>query len=270
MATKKDLLALAQSELGYLEKSKANWNKYGKECLYPKTQYAGQDNVQKYSYEVGHYDYCGWAPWCQSFIGWLFLKTFGKELANKLLCGMLGSASTMDVKNAFVKNGRQVLLSAAQAGDIVYRSRSGGGHVGLVVGTQNGKIVTIEGNSSSSDITSWNGGAVVKHVGASWSWCCRPDWSLTEPNVETWHWVQSGDKWYYQNSKGQNKHGWAKIRETGGNYYHWYWFNTRGVMQTGDKQIDGKWYFFQPDGTLEGALCDTDDSGALKVWSLTE
>lgn len=178
MPNKDDLLKLAESEKGYLEKSKANYEKYGKDCLYFKTKYAGDGNVTKYAYETGHYKNVGWAAWCQTFIAYLYQKIFGKDLANKLLCGKLASASTMEVKNAFVKKGREVSLANAKPGDIVYRSRSGGGHVGLVKGWKNGKIVTIEGNSSSTDITSWNGGAVVEHVGASWMWCVRPDYSM--------------------------------------------------------------------------------------------
>ena len=180
MATKKDLLVLAESEEGYCEKSAANYKKYGKDCLYPKAQYAGEDNYTKYGYELnraglehGLHDY-----WCQTFINWLFWTVFGKNIAQKLLCGKLTSASTMDVKNAFNAKGRLVPLSKAEAGDIVFRSRNGGGHVGLVKGQKNGQIITIEGNTSSSDVTAWNGGCVAEHVGGYWQWCARPDWSL--------------------------------------------------------------------------------------------
>ena len=178
MATKNDLIKLAESELGYVEKSASAFKKYGTDCLYTKAGNAGSDNLTKYAYETGHYKIVGWAAWCQTFIAYIFLKTFKKELANKLLCGKLMSASTMEVKNAFLAKGRGVPLKDAQPGDIVYRSRNGGGHVGLVKGWKNGKIWTIEGNSSSTDISSWNGGAVVEHVGATWQWCCRPDYSL--------------------------------------------------------------------------------------------
>ena len=178
-----ELLKLAEGEVGYLEKSKVNYDKYGKDCLYYKTKYAGDGNVTKYALETGHYNSVGWAAWCQTFVAWCYMKVFGKDLANKLLCGRLASASTMEVKNAFAKKGREVPLKDAKPGDIVYRSRNGGGHVGLVKGWKNGKIVSIEGNSSSTDITSWNGGAVVEHVGATWMWCCRPDYSMVIEDV---------------------------------------------------------------------------------------
>ena len=263
-----EVITLAQGEVGYLEKSKDNYMLYGANCLYPKIDFAGADNYTKYAYELhnaglGHKN--GYA-WCQTFIAWLFWKTYGADLANQLLCGMLSSASTMDVKTAMINAGRQVPLNKAQACDIVYRSRSGGGHVGLVISrSTDGKIITVEGNSSASDITSWNGGAVVQHTGASWEWCCRPDYSIID-----YHWIQDNGKWYYQNGLGQNWHGWGKIKETAGPYYHWYWFNSKGAMVTGAKEIDGKWYFFQPDGPLEGAQCITDSNGALIIWSMGE
>lgn len=173
---KKDVVKLAENEVGYLEKSRANFSLYGVNCLYYKEKYAGHDNLTKYAYEVGHPN--GFA-WCQSFIAWTFMTAYGRDIADRLLADKLESASTMEVKNAMVKAGRLVALVKAEPGDLVYRSRSGGGHVGLVVGrSDSGQIITVEGNSSASDITAWNGGAVVKHVGASWEWCVRPDWSI--------------------------------------------------------------------------------------------
>ena len=270
MADINDLVAKAKDELGYLEKSRANYDLYGANCLYHKTKYAGADNYTKYAYELraaglGHPN---GQPWCQSFVNWLFYKTFGADLANQLLCGKLSSASTMEVKDAFVRSGRQV--ASVEPGDIAFRARSGGGHVGLVIGYANGKAITIEGNSSSTDITSWNGGAVVKHTGAPWTWYVRPDWSLIRPKEEVWKWIQSGGKWYYQNRDGKNLHGWAKIKESAGPYFHWYWFDKTGAAATGGVQIDGKWYFFMPEGEFEGAECLTTSTGALTVWSMTE
>lgn len=269
MSAAGQLVGIAETELGYLEKSKANWNTYGLNCLYTKEKFAGADNVTKYSYEVGHYNSYGWAAWCQSFVNWCFMAAFGADKADKLICGKLKSASTMEVKNAMLKAGRGVDLAKAQPGDLVFRSRSGGGHVGIVKGWSNGKIVTIEGNSSSADLSSWNGGAVVQHTGAVWNWCARPDWSIVERKEEpVFKWLESGGKWYYQNQYGENTHGWLLIRETGGTACHWYYFNPKGQMLTGSHQIDGEWCFFQPDGPLEGAMCKTDGKGYLHVWDV--
>ena len=264
------LVALAGAEKGYLEKSKKNWDIYGVNCLYTKEKFAGADNVTKYAYETGHYNSYGWAAWCMTFVVWTLMACFGKDKANKLLCGMYKSASTMDTKNAMVKAGREVPLSKAQPGDIVFRSRSGGGHVGIVKSNTGGKLITIEGNTSATDITSWNGGAVAEHVNASWQWCCRPDWSIVQKPVEEWHWVQADGIWYYQNQDGVNTHGWAKIKETGGDLWHWYYFNQKGQMLTGLQVIDGEYCLFCPSGLREGGMMISDQKGYQHVWDLTE
>ena len=269
---KDKIIKLAQDEIGYLEKSKADYSLYGADCLYPKTQFAGADNYTKYAYELRAAlpgSHAQGQPWCMTFICWVFWAVCGSKLANKLLCGMLPSASTMDTKDAMIRAGRQVPLNTAKAGDIVFRSRSGGGHVGLVEGrSSEGKIITIEGNTSASDASAWNGGAVARHVGGSWEWCCRPDWSLCDDN---YHWVHSGGKWYYQDQNGNNWHGWNKIKESGGDKWHWYWFDWDGSAAADARFIDGRWYFFWPDRDAnECMLCITDDFGALVPWSLTE
>lgn len=273
MPGKKELISLAKAEEGYLEKSRADYELYGSDCLYPKTKYAGADNYTKYAYELRQAG-CGHPNgqyWCQTFIAWLFFKTFGKDLANELLCGKLSSASTMDVKDAFLAKGRQVPLNKVEAGDIVFRTRTGGGHVGFVVDrSDSGKIITMEGNTTKDDAAAWNGGAVAQHIGGRWEWCVRPDWSLLPDVPDVWRWIQSGGKWYYQNQRGENKHGWAKIKESYGNYYHWYYFANTGEMMTGARWINEELCLFMPIGTLQGALCVSDEKGYQHVWNLTE
>ena len=267
---KDKIIKLAQDEIGYLEKSKANYSLYGSDCLYPKTKFAGADNYTKYAYELRTALGChpNGQPWCMTFICWIFWAVAGSRLADELLCGMLRSASTMDTKNAMVRAGRDVPLNTAKAGDLVFRSRNGGGHVGLVVGRSgDGRIITIEGNTSASDASSWNGGAVAKHTGATWEWCCRPDY----PEDRGYHWVHDKGKWYWQDGQGRNWHGWKDIKETNGDKIHRYWFDWDGSAAADARFIDGRWYFFWPDlDANECMLCITDDSGALVPWSLTE
>lgn len=272
--TKQNVLDLAYSEEEYVEKAKKYVDKYGVSVLYDATNFSGSDNLTKYCYELnqaglGHPN--GYA-WCMSWICWLYWKCYGTNLADKLLCGKLRSASTMVVKDAFLKQDRNVPLAKAQSGDIVFRSRSGGGHVGLVVGrAADGKIITVEGNTSPTDKNSWNGGQVARHVGASWEWCVRPDYSILEKDDDPgWHWVSWDGDWFYQNKFGRNSYGWRTIKETAGQYFHKYWFDERGVMARGARKIDGKWVFFQPEGDLEGAQCKTDETGVHYVWNLTE
>ena len=86
----------------------------------------------------------------------------------------------------------------------------------------------------------------------------------------SWHWVKFDDDWFYQDQNGRNWHGWAKLKETAGSWWHWYWFDDRGVMAKGAREIDGRWYFFQPSGPLEGAECITDKVGALVIWNVAD
>lgn len=83
---------------------------------------------------------------------------------------------------------------------------------------------------------------------------------------EGWRWILEAGLWYYQNNAGTNKHGWALIKESAGTSSHWYYFNLKGQMQTGWQEIEGRWYYFEPSGPLEGALYRSDEKGAQSVW----
>ena len=60
-------------------------------------------------------------------------------------------------------------------------------------------------------------------------------------------WSKSNDSWTYIYF-GQTHTGWLQTREG------WYYMDlSTGHMSTGFKQIDGKWYFFRPNGLM--AMC---------------
>ena len=250
---------IAAGYIGYHEKSEHYYKQYGDLCLSPFDKYCGNGNYTVFAKIVGHEN---GLPWCQTFVNFCFLAAYGRDIADKLLNGLLHSPSTMTIKNAFVANGQIVPLSSARNGDLVFRARNGGGHVGIVEENRNGVLVTIEGNTDAGQLNSSDGGSVARHIGANWQWCCRPDWSLIG-----WHWVQSNGKWFYQTFDGQNTYGWRLITETDNkDRRHWYYFDKTGTMLTGLQIINGHYYYFQPSGGLEGALCKTGTSGALSPW----
>jgi len=77
------LIATAKAELGYLEKASNH-------LLYDKTANAGNANYNKYAYELDKIGniYNGKKngyDWCDIFVDWCFIKTFGVEAAMKLL-----------------------------------------------------------------------------------------------------------------------------------------------------------------------------------------
>ena len=56
-------------------------------------------------------------------------------------------------------------------------------------------------------------------------------------------WRHNANGWRYQYANG--KHATNTWVKDGGK---WYYFNERGLMVTGWKQIDNHWYYFQPSG----------------------
>lgn len=256
---------IACKYIGYIEKSAAAVKSHGYAALLPKEEYAGYDNMTRFAVDVGHPN--GY-PWCQTFVNACLAEAYGKDLANKLLCGKLSSASTMEVKDALVKAGREIALNDAMDGDLVFRSRTGGGHVGIVVGWEKSGIVTVEGNTSDM-LEDWNGGKVCLHRGARWEWAIHPDWSIL--NGSDWHWLCVDGVWYYQDATGHNSYGWKLIGQGDDpSQKHWYYFDEAGRMQIGIVVVDGKRYFLQPTGPLEGALCITDADGALAPWYIND
>ena len=85
---------------------------------------------------------------------------------------------------------------------------------------------------------------------------------------DTWHWVHVGSDWYYQDGYGNNSYGWKVIPETGGTKSHWYYFDSVGKMLTGHQWINGKYCLFMDSGSLEGAMCKSDDDGYQYIWDV--
>lgn len=100
-------------------------------------------------------------------------------------------------------------------------------------------------------------------------YCGHVEYVYSVPGDPAWHWLCVDGIWYYQDADGRNTYGWAEIKETAGEAWHRYYFNAKGQMQTGLVVVDGNTYYLQETGPLEGALCETDGSGALSpryIW----
>ena len=91
------VVSTAAKETGYLEKA-------SNARLDEKTANAGSANYTKYWRDV-YPQYQG-QPWCDCFVSWIFMQTFGKETADKLLCGGLMSFYTPTSANYFRKQNR--------------------------------------------------------------------------------------------------------------------------------------------------------------------
>lgn len=154
------LIATAEAELGYLEK-RSNSN------LDSKTGNAGSSNYTKYNRDMR-----AWAKsanindqWCQNFVDWCFVTTFGIDGAKKLIYTFTNYTPTGS--NAFKKRNRYIKRGKGKPkrGDVIYfysTAKGRIGHVGIVYKVTSSTVYTIEGNTSGASTLVTNGGGVRK------------------------------------------------------------------------------------------------------------
>lgn len=145
----KDVVKIAQGEIGYIEKSS---NAY----LYNKTANAGDNNYTKYGKEYG----VNGTAWCCQFVWWLFKEANAPEL----FYGGKKTAYCPTLMNYYKKQG-QFFTKDFKAGDIIFFDFNGNNqpdHVGIVERVSGSTVYTIEGNTSTSNDA--NGGRVMRRT----------------------------------------------------------------------------------------------------------
>ena len=168
------VINIALNEVGYLEK-KSNAH------LESKTENAGYANYTKYGKWYG----LNPAYWCAMFLCWIFHEAYGTNAAKQLLAGKF-SAACEDIRQNFISR-KQYITSGPKAGDIVFYTGSrhaGANHIGLIVEVSNGKIYTVEGNTS-------GGSSVIKAtpllITKSWATegqiTTTPPWQIHLPKI---------------------------------------------------------------------------------------
>lgn len=179
------VLTTARSEIGYLEKATNAF-------LEDKTANAGYNNWNKFAAflddleVVYNFPKNGYA-WCDIFIDYCFIYTFGLTLGMAMLFQPekgAGAGCTYSM-GYYKKAGR--FYTDPQPGDQVFFSEDGGAssyHTGLVEKVEGGRVYTIEGNTSSAAGVVANGGAVRdKSYSRSYNKIAgygRPDWTLVK------------------------------------------------------------------------------------------
>lgn len=147
------ILEIANSEVGYLEKA-------SREYLKEKTKNAGDKNYTKYAEEMDALNvYNGIKqgyPWCNVFVDWCFVQAVGVERARELLTGF--SAGCTQDYNWMKAKGQTV--SSPVKGDLIFFGDLS--HIGIVEEVRDGKVYTIEGNTSNAAELIINGGTVAK------------------------------------------------------------------------------------------------------------
>lgn len=180
MTAAERLIATAEDQVGYMGKKsnaqlddfKANapgkYNKYARDLDALRDFYNGPKNG---------------FDWCDVFVDWCFVHTFGREIAQKLLCQpdkSLG-AGTKYSRDYYKSKGR--LYGTPQPGDqIFFGDSSSIWHTGIVVKVEGGFVHTVEGNAGSpSAVRACRyvvGGRNIMGYG-------RPDWPLVPEDKPT-------------------------------------------------------------------------------------
>ena len=137
----KKLISTASAEIGYMEKA-SNKN------LDDKTANTGKGNFTKYARDLVNLigsPYSQGAAWCDMFVDWCFIQTFGKDNAKKMLGGW--SAYTPTSAN-FYKNAGRFFKTPKVGDQIFFKNSERINHTGIVVNVSDTNVYTIEGNSS--------------------------------------------------------------------------------------------------------------------------
>lgn len=179
------LIATARSEIGYIEKAtnsqlddkttnpgSNNWNKFAAFLDDLGVVYNGKKN--------------GYA-WCDCFADYCYIFTFGLSAGMAMTYQPekgLGAGCTYSMK--YYKDAG-AFFSAPQAGDQIFFTKDGGStsyHTGVVEKVANGRVYTIEGNTSSAAGVVPNGGCVRDKsypLGANYiAGYGRPNWDLVK------------------------------------------------------------------------------------------
>ncbi len=229
---KQKVIDIALAEVGYREKATDAQ-------LDNKTANAGSGNHTKYGRDMhaidpGIMEYAD--AWCDAFVDWCFVQAFGIENARGLLGGSFNDYTPVSAQ--LFKDQMSWYSSAPQVGDQVFFQSSGTiNHTGIVYAVSNGKIYTVEGNTSDMVAKREYALDAVRIAGYG-----RP---LYNNRGDDGNFVQAKE-WCYLNASGARTTGWVKSE---GN---WYYFDpATGLMQRGKKVIDGKIYSFSSAGVMK-------------------
>ena len=153
MSNIEKVIAIALNEEGYLEKKNKN-------NLDSKTINAGSNNYTKYWADMAP-SYQG-QPWCACFVNWCFKHAYGETEAKNLLCTKGAWSYYTPTSAQYFKNMYQ-WFTTPQRGDVIFFKNSQRiCHTGIVLEVKNGRVYTIEGNTSGGSTLEANGGCVAK------------------------------------------------------------------------------------------------------------
>lgn len=186
-------MAILEDQVGYLEK-KSNSQ------LDDKTANAGSNNFTKYARDLDALNYYnghknGYA-WCCILPDWARVQVFGMGNALKMVGQKQGGlgAGVKYMAQYYQSMGRLYFTSPQRGDQIIFVTRDSKGnikswqHTGIVDRVENGRVYTIEGNTSSASGVVANGGGVFRKsylIGSKSIYGYgRPNWSLVKEKEE--------------------------------------------------------------------------------------
>lgn len=188
MRAQERLIAAARAEIGYLEKAgnsqldeklanpgKNNWTKYARDL-------DGFGNI--YNGRKNGYD------WCDVFVDWCFMTTFGVSVGMKMLNQMeRGLGAGVKYSALYFKNADRFFPSDPEPGDqIFFGDATGWWHTGIVAEIRDGRVYTVEGNTAGNVGLVGNGGCVAaKSYPLTYKYIKgygRPDYSIVEEDSD--------------------------------------------------------------------------------------
>ena len=152
---------IALGEVGYLEKQ-------SRRQLYEKHTNPGDENYTKYARDMhAHLGFYRGGkqglPWCDVFVDWCFVQAYGVIAGRKLLCQpILSKGAGCRYSYGYYREAGR-LVDSPQEGDQIFFRREGRiCHTGLVTGVKDGRVYTVEGNTSDAEGIVANGGCVAQ------------------------------------------------------------------------------------------------------------
>lgn len=101
--------------------------------------------------------------WCDVFVDWCFLKTFGYDMAIRLLCTKERSCGAGCIESARYYRNKKQFYREPKVGDQIFFGTTGNEtHTGIVVAVTSSTVTTIEGNTSDEAGVVPNGGMVCQ------------------------------------------------------------------------------------------------------------
>ena len=120
--------------------------------------------------------------WCDVFVDWCFVQTFGRELAQKMIAQPDRSAGAGTGYSLGYYKAKGRFFSSPQVGDqIFFGDTKSTWHTGIVTGVTQGTVRTVEGNSGTPlgvhAFSYPQSAGYIKGYG-------RPDWALVPAGTE--------------------------------------------------------------------------------------